>query len=164
MSRRRQRCLTDFVSSATATSSSRESEDEGTTTCLSSELNNDEESSESETGDTDGLPMPKRSKSSGSGHTGKHRKSGFDPGWTREFKWLEKVETAGRLGMYCKLCKKHGKVPRNGKGGWCTKPCFTLRKDKIVRHAESRMHRDAAMVEAEHSAGGIRQAFQDAVT
>ena len=39
-----------------------------------------------------------------------------------------------------------------------------LRKDKIVRHAESRMHRDAAMVEAEHSAGGIRQAFQDAVT
>ena len=66
--------------------------------------------------------------------------------------------------MYCKLCKKHGRVPRNGKGGWCTKPCFTLRKDKIVRHAESRMHRDAAMVEAEHSAGGIRQAFQDAVT
>ena len=26
------------------------------------------------------------------------------------------------------------------------------------------MHRDAAMVEAEHSAGGIRQALQDAVT
>ena len=74
-----------------------------------------------------------------------------------------KVEI-GRLGMHCKLCKKHGKVARNGKGRWCTEPCFTLRKDKIVRHAESRMHRDAAMVEAEHSAGGIRQAFQDAVT
>ena len=43
-------------------------------------------------------------------------------------------------------------------------PCFTLRKDKIVRHVESRMHRDAVMVEAEHSAGGIRQVFQDAVT
>ena len=51
MSRRRQRCLSDFVSSATATSSSRASEDEEPTTRLSSDLNNDdgaiaEESSE----------------------------------------------------------------------------------------------------------------------
>ena len=111
MSRRRQRCLSDFVSGATATSSPRECEGEEMTTRLSSDVNdddgaiaeNEEESSESETGqddDTDGLPMPTRSKSSGSGRTGKHRKSGFDPGWTREFKWLEKVETVGRLGMH----------------------------------------------------------------
>ena len=33
-----------------------------------------------------------------------------------------------------------------------------------MRHAESHMHHCAALVEAEHSAGGIRQAFQDAVT
>ena len=32
------------------------------------------------------------------------------------------------------------------------------------RHAESRIHPDTVMVEAEHSAGGIRHMFQDAVT
>ena len=41
-SRRCQRCLSDFVSGATATSSSRASEDEETTTRLSSDLNNDD--------------------------------------------------------------------------------------------------------------------------
>ena len=124
MSRHRQSSLTNFLSSASATPSSRESDNEDTATRLSSDVNDDdetiaEESSESETGeddDTDGLPLPKRRKSSGSGDTGKHRKSGFDPGWTKEFKWLEKVEIEGRLGMHCKLCKKHGKVARTESG------------------------------------------------
>ena len=33
-----------------------------------------------------------------------------------------------------------------------------------MRHTESHMHHSAALVEAEHIAGGIRQAFKDAVT
>ena len=70
----------------------------------------------------------------------------------------------GRQSMQCKLCRKHGKVPRNGKGSWCTEPCFTMRRDKIVKHGESRMHHSAVKVEAEHGTGGIRQAFQDAVS
>ena len=76
------------------------------------------------------IPAPKRIKSSSGG---KHRKSGFDPKWTSKFKWLERVEIDGRVGLLCKVCKKHSKVPRSGKGGWCTEPCFTLRKDKVVK-------------------------------
>lgn len=166
----RQQSLADFFRSSSAASSSKEREDELTSNAggvneIDPVPEDDEESSELETesdgGDlttSDSLPAPKRRRA------GKHRKSGFDPKWTREFKWLEKVEIDGRLGMQCKLCKKHGKVPRNGRGSWCTEPCFTMRKDKIMRHAESHMHRSAAVVEAEHGAGGIRQAFQDAVT
>ena len=66
--------------------------------------------------------------------------------------------------MLCKLCKKHGKVPQSGKGSWCTEPCFPLRKDKVVKHTGSRIHHSATVVEAENNIGGIRQAFQDAVT
>ena len=102
MSRHSQRCLTDFFNGLSATSSSREGEDEAVAMRLSSDANDDDqaiveiekESSKSETGqddDTNCLPMLKRRKSSGSRNAGKHRKSGFDPGWTQEFKWLEKV-------------------------------------------------------------------------
>ena len=93
--------------------------------------------------------------------TGHHRKRGFDPKWLKEFTWLEKIKKDGRVGM---LCKKHCKIPRNGKGGWSTEPCFTTRRDKLVRHAVSRMHRGALVVEAEHSSDGIQHAFQDVVT
>ena len=57
-SRRCQRCLSDFVSGATATSSSRASEDEETTTRLSSDLNND-----------DGAIAEESSKKNGRGRT-----------------------------------------------------------------------------------------------
>lgn len=50
------------------------------------------------------------------------------------------------------------------KGSVCTEPCFTTTKDKIARDAESCMHHSAAVVEAEHSTGDMRQAFQDAIS
>ena len=106
MSRHSQRCLTDFFNGLSATSSSREGKDEAVATCLSSDANDDDqaiaeiekESSESETGqddDTGCLLMLKRRKSLGSRDAGKHRKSWFDPGWTQELKWLDKVEIEG---------------------------------------------------------------------
>ena len=55
------------------------------------------------TSDSLSSPASKRRRSSGAG---KHRKSSK---CTCEFKWLEKVEIDGQLGMQYKLCKKHGK-------------------------------------------------------
>ena len=93
-----QKNLASFVSSSSATSSSKEGY-EGLFSQLTSNVNdngvkpeNDEESSELETESGDGdlttldslcLPEWKHRKSSGAG---KHRKSGFDPKGTHEFK------------------------------------------------------------------------------
>ena len=168
-----QKNVTDFFSSFSTASISKEGvrQDEGMPSELTSDtgdVNDDKDKNgESETRSDDddlttsdslSLPAPKRRRSLGAG---KHRKSGFDPKWIHEFKWLEKVEIDGRLGLLCKLCKKHAKVPRNERGSWCTQPCFTMRKDKLVRHVQSRMHHSAAVVEA---SGGIRQTFHDAIT
>ena len=66
---------------------------------LETEAEGEVNCSELETGSDDGnmstsvyVPAPKRIKSSSGG---KHRKSGFDPKWTSEFKWLERVEIDG---------------------------------------------------------------------
>ena len=63
---------------------------------LETEVEGKVNSSELETGSDDCnmstsvyVPAPKRIKSSSGG---KQRKSGFDPKWTSEFKWLERVE------------------------------------------------------------------------
>lgn len=39
-----------------------------------------------------------------------------------------------------------------------------MRRDKVVNHAHSKMHRAAAVAEVEQSSGRIRQAFHDVVT
>jgi len=76
------------------------------------------------------------------------------------------VTVDGKVCMRCKLCTKYGKSPRNGSGSWTTNPCYSLRKDKIIKHANSAMHRGAVVAEAEASShsGGLPRAFQDAVT
>ena len=66
---------------------------------LETEVEGKVNSSELETGSDDGnmstlvyVPAPKRIKSPSGG---KQRKSSFDPKWTSEFKWLERVEIDG---------------------------------------------------------------------
>ena len=68
------------------------------------------------------------------------------------------------MGMMCKLCQKHDKLARNGTGVWCKIPCYTTRRDKIVRHSKSCIHGMAIEADVEHRAGGIQQAFQDVVS
>ena len=81
----------------------------------------------------------------------KHRVSGFNPAWKKDFSWLESVTVDGKTGMRCKLCTKYGKSPRNGKGSWTVNPCFSFRRDKLLRHESSFMHKGAAVAAAEAS-------------
>ena len=39
----------------------------------------------------------------------KHRKSGFDPAWLKDFSWLQTNNdvNGSNSGMMCKLCRKH---------------------------------------------------------
>ena len=94
----------------------------------------------------------------------KHRVSGFNRAWKKDFTWLEIVRMDGETGMRCKLCIKHGKSPRNGQGSWTINPCFSLRRDKVVKHESSAMHKGAVIAETEASCGGIPLKFKDAET
>ena len=71
----------------------------------------------------------------------KHTVSGFNLAWKKDFTWLESVKVDGKTGMCCKLCANHGKSPRNRKGSWTINPCFSLRRDKVIKHESSAMHR-----------------------
>ena len=46
---------------------------------------------------------------------------------------LISVNVGGKTGVRCELCTKHGKCPRNGKGSWTINPCFSLRRDKVIK-------------------------------
>ena len=94
----------------------------------------------------------------------KHRVGGFNPAWKKDFTWLESVKVDGITGMRCKLCANHGKWPRNWKGSWIINPCFFLRRDKVMKHEYSAMHRGDVVAAAEASYGGIRRKFKDAET
>ena len=60
-----------------------------------------------------------------------HRKSGFDSTWIHEYKWLEYFEKDGRPDRLGKLWEGTQEMEK----GWTSIPCFTLRKDKIKKHA-----------------------------
>ena len=101
----------------------------------------------------------------------KHRVSGFDTAWCREYRaWLEVVrdEVGAVHGILCQICRDHGKPPRSGRGVWTTVACRSFRKDKLNLHANSSMHKAAriAYLEKQQSmvTGGISQAFQDVMT
>ena len=55
-------------------------------------------------------------------------------------------------------------TPRNGKGSWCTMPCFALRRDKIAKHKKSSMHKAAIAAKADTAAGGIEKSFSDQIS
>ena len=91
---------------------------------------------------------------------------GFEHSWLKEFPWLlyDKEEQS----MYCKLCKRYGKLPRNGTGKWVNTGATTLRHNKICKHKTSVMHRDAELCKREEvrssMSGGIRGALEVVVT
>ena len=94
-----------------------------------------------------------------------HRKKGVSPSWLREFLWLRSVRgTNGKIGMRCHLCTKHSVLSRSGSTSWTSDPCFCVRRDKVVKHAKSKMHKRAEVMEASSQAGGIPHAFDDAFT
>ena len=89
------------------------------------------------------------------------RKGGVSPSWLKEFPWLRSVRGKnGKAGMRCHLCTKHSIVPRSGSTSWTSDPCFSVRKDKVVKHAKSQMHKQAEVMELQ--AGGIPRAFDEA--
>ena len=70
--------------------------------------------------------------------------------------------------MYCKLCIKYGKLPRNGTGKWVRVGASPLRHDKVRNHELSAMHLDSEYCKQEETqvslTGGIRGALEFAVT
>ena len=91
----------------------------------------------------------------------RRRKGGVSPSWLKEFPWLRSVRGKnGKAGMRCHLCTKHSIVPRSGSTSWTSYPCFSVRKDKVVKHAKSQMHKQAEVMELQ--AGGIPRAFDEA--
>ena len=94
--------------------------------------------------------------------TGHHRKGGVSASWLKEYPWLRSDHASnGKAGMRCHLCTKHSIIPRSGSSSWTTELCFSIRKDKVVKHAKSKMHKQAEVMEASLQAGGIPQAFDE---
>ena len=87
--------------------------------------------------------------------------------WENEFPWVYPSED--RKGMYCRLCTRFNtRNKQNGSAVFNSTPCISLRKDVLVRHADSYMHKLAQELEcdrlAAESSGGIIQAFSTAAS
>ena len=148
--------LRRFSSGSSASTST--SQDDGDKEAQSSDERSREESSLDE-GTSEREMAAKRCKIT------HHRKKGVSPSWLREFLWLHSVwGTNGKIGMRCHLCTKHSVLPRSGSTSWTSDPCFCVRRDKVVKHAKSKMHKRAEVMEASSQAGGIPHAFDDAFT
>ena len=64
----------------------------------------------------------------------KHRKSGFDPAWLKDFSRLQTNNdvNGSNSGMMCKLCRKHNQRPqkvRQGCAVWVDVPCFNYKRE-----------------------------------
>ena len=115
--------------------------------------------------------MAKRSCNDGedSVPTAKHRKSGVDPKWKDDFKWLEVSEKDG--GMFCSLCRKQNRQPKKvlvGRAVWVDLPCMTITRQSLVRHSQSECHVSARKMEADLVSstkhGGIERALERVVS
>ena len=87
-----QSSLTDFVSRASSSSTQTSYDGDIEEAEVESESETEFSDSDSKASTASPVPKPKRCLDSSDG---KHRKSGFDPKWAQEFKWLEKVEKGG---------------------------------------------------------------------
>ena len=87
----------------------------------------------------------------------KHRQSGFDPRWSKDFPFV--VYTAGS-GMFCSVFQKWKTRLTSRNGTWIT---VSIRKDSILDHARSKSHSVAVLAEQEYVQarlrGGIAQSF-----
>ena len=110
-----------------------------------------------------GPPSKKARPCSSQGH---HRLSGLNPAWHKQHPWL--LYNNQEKAMYCQLCMKYGKLPRNGSGKWVQVGVTLLRQDKIRRHECSLMHRDAQRCKREENearvTGGIRGVIEAGMT
>ena len=65
--------------------------------------------------------------------------------------------------MYCTLCTRFKKTPKNGTGVWVTTGCSSFRYDKIKKHEQSAQHKEAerekAFLEESQASGGISSSF-----
>lgn len=62
----------------------------------------------------------------------KHRLSGFDSRWSKDFPFV--VYVADR-GMFCSVCQKWVRQICNRNGTWITVPCVSLQRDSILNVA-----------------------------
>ena len=60
------------------------------------------------------VESPKTSPNLPTSTDSKHRKSGFDPAWLKDFSWLQTNNdvNGSNSGMMCKLCRKHNQRPQ----------------------------------------------------
>ena len=97
--------------------------------------------------------------------SGKHRQSGFDSKWSKDFPFV--VYSEGE-GMFCSLCRKWKRHLPNRSNVWISTPCTVLRRDSILDHIRSKSHNVAAASEQEAMQvklkGGIAQAFEEVRT
>ena len=76
-----------------------------------------------------GPPSKKARPCSSQGH---HRLSGLNPAWHKQHPWL--LYNYQEKAMYCQLCMKYGKLPRNGSDKWVQVGFSFLWQDKIRMH------------------------------
>ncbi|KAJ8043866.1 hypothetical protein HOLleu_11156 [Holothuria leucospilota] len=92
------------------------------------------------------------------------RKSGFDDAWLAKYKWLEYREG---LGMFCKLCTRHGQHAKGTKS-WTMIASTSYREDRLRNHNQSTHHLVAVGLEGQREAakksGGIEGAMAKALT
>ena len=155
----KQASISSYFSASSCDSSTQISVDSSSATDYSSSSSDSKDEDTEET--VQDTPPPTKRQRITTADTGLHRKSGLDPAWKKEFKWLEVVRQSEQVGFLCKLCSKYDKTPRNGKGSWSRVPCCTLRKDKMKKHERSCMHKASTALEAESRGGGIRQALKE---
>ena len=68
-------------------------------------------------------------------------KTGYSAVWERQHSRVFNIEGHG---MYCKLCQKFDTRNRQNQSRvWNTEPCTTIRKDVLMRHEASMMHKEA---------------------
>ena len=91
-------------------------------------------------------------------------KFGFDEKWTENRPWLylghENYDNGPIRAMFCKLCQKHKSKGMNGSAIWNERGCVTLRKDKVVDHENSEMHKFSVRLETEEQIN-IHSAFSE---
>ena len=103
----------------------------------------------------------------------KHRKSGFDPTWLKDFTWLLKTneDDNSGSGMLCKVCRKHNQRAqrvRQGCAVWVDVPCFNYKRDALKEHEKTNHHNVAVNMEAQLGLtavdGGIKGALKEVMS
>ena len=88
----------------------------------------------------------------------------FNPAWSNKWPWMEYSEDQG--GMFCSVCKKHGKIPVQARGAWVQRPISNWVKatELLSKHANSDWHKTAVeksvLADAAEQQGDIMQQIE----